>query len=176
MGDQGIDIKHRDQGAIEELTRRCAILHLDHIGSNGDPFECGSARPLDFGHWSAHKLEALSGYRISHGAAVATGIALDSYYAMKKALLTRGELSRILGGLTATGFKLWYPEMGDRRASGELAILEGLEEFREHLGGKLTITLPDSIGRKVEVNHLDPEFVEEGLFYLRSHTSNCQAG
>ena len=169
-------LNKRDQGAIEELTRRCAILHLDHIGSNGDPFEYGSARPLDFGHWSAHKLEALSGYRISHGAAVATGIALDSYYAMKKGLLTPAELSRILGGLTATGFKLWYPEMGSRRASGGLAILEGLEEFREHLGGKLTVTLPDSIGRKVEVDHLNPEFVEEGLFYLRSQAASSQAG
>lgn len=169
-------LKRRDQGAIEELTRRCAILHLDHIRSGGDPFEYGSARPLDFGHWSAHKLEALSGYRISHGAAVATGIALDSYYAMKKDLLSRVELSRVLGGLTDTGFSLWYPEMGERRPSGELAILEGLEEFREHLGGQLTITLPDSIGRKVEVSHLNYEFVEEGLFYLRSQAASAQVG
>ena len=158
----------RNQKTMEELIRRCAIHHLDHIALNGDPFEMGAARPLDFGHWSAHKLETLSRYRISHGAAVAAGIALDSYYAMKKGLLRRDELSRILGGITLCGLKVWYPEMAWRGSSGALVILEGLEEFREHLGGQLTITLPDSIGRKIEVHHMNSELIEEALFYLRS--------
>ena len=42
---------------MRPIVRRCAELHLDHIASSGDPFELGSSRPLDFGHWAAHKLE-----------------------------------------------------------------------------------------------------------------------
>ena len=64
-------------GAMRRMIRRCAELHVDHIALGGDPFESGAGRPLDFGHWAAHKLEELSGYRIRHGEAVAAGMALD---------------------------------------------------------------------------------------------------
>lgn len=165
----------RDQAAMEELVRRCAILHLDHIAKNGDPFELGTARPLDFGHWSAHKLETLSDFRVPHGQAVAAGIALDSYYAMKKGLIKKADLDRILTGITATGLPVWYPEMGERDGDGELRVLTGLEEFREHLGGCLTVTLPDGIGQKCEVHHVDVSLVEEGLFYLRDLSGATQA-
>ena len=161
---------HRDQKTMEDLIRRCATLHLDHIASGGDAFEMGTARPLDFGHWSAHKLETLSHYAITHGEAVAAGVALDSYYAMKKGLITKGDLGRILTGMTTCGLRLWYSEMGRRDAAGELVILEGLQEFREHLGGQLTITLPQSIGRKCEVHHMNVDHIEEGVFYLRSNS------
>ena len=65
----------RDEDVMTEQIYRCADLHMKHI-SGGDPFELGSARPLDFGHWAAHKLEQLSEYRLRHGEAVAIGIGL----------------------------------------------------------------------------------------------------
>ena len=74
---------NRDSSAMQELVERCAKLHLDHIASSGDPFEFGSARPLDFGHWSAHKLEMITDAGIRHGEAVGIGILLDSFYAVK---------------------------------------------------------------------------------------------
>jgi 3-dehydroquinate synthase len=70
----------RDQAAMEDVIRHSAALHLSHIATAGDPFEQTSSRPLDFGHWAAHKLEQLSGHRLRHGEAVAIGIALDSTY------------------------------------------------------------------------------------------------
>ncbi len=158
----------RRQGPMEELIRRCAILHLEHIASTGDPFEMGTARPLDFGHWSAHKLETLSNYRISHGAAVAVGVALDSYYAMKKGFITSSDFGRVLSGLTQSGLAVWYPELDRRDANGTLQILAGLEEFREHLGGTLTVTLPRPVGEKCEVHHVNVDWVEEGIVYLRT--------
>ncbi len=157
----------REQAPMEQLIRRCAVLHLEHIASNGDPFEMGTARPLDFGHWSAHKLETLSGYAIGHGQAVAAGIALDSYYAMKKGLIGRSDLLRIVQALTTCGLPVFYPEMTQRTADGELVLLEGLRDFREHLGGTLTVTLPDSIGARCEVHHINADAVEEGIFFLR---------
>ncbi|MEI7603371.1 MAG: 3-dehydroquinate synthase, partial [Opitutae bacterium] len=48
---------------ISECIRRSAELHALHITKGGDPFELGSARPLDLGHWVAHKCETLSNYR-----------------------------------------------------------------------------------------------------------------
>jgi 3-dehydroquinate synthase len=50
-------------GAAEPLyylVRRCAELHLRHIGASGDPFEFGSACPLNFGPRAAHRLESMT--------------------------------------------------------------------------------------------------------------------
>ncbi|MBM3850846.1 MAG: 3-dehydroquinate synthase [Verrucomicrobia bacterium] len=149
--------------AMRHLIRRSAELHLDHIALGGDPFEMGSARPLDFGHWAAHKLEQMTGYRLRHGEAVAIGIALDVFYSVRKALLDRAWAERILGLLERLGFTLFDPELRAVGPSGALAVLEGLEEFREHLGGELTITLLESIGRGVEVHEMDLPEVRQAL-------------
>lgn len=161
-------LKARDQALMEQAVRRCAVLHLEHIASGGDPFELGSARPLDFGHWSAHKLETMSHYALAHGQAVAIGIALDSYYAFRTGLLAEAQLSRVLRGLADCGLPVWSDLLAQRRKDGGLALLEGLDEFREHLGGRLTVTLPDGIGRRREVHEISGPIIEQGVQYLRS--------
>ncbi len=55
----------------------------------------------------------------------------------------------------------------DQQENGSPVILSGLEEFREHLGGKLTITLIPAIGEKLEVHEMDHEAVLEALSQLR---------
>lgn len=141
--------------ALEHAVQRGAELHLQHIATSGDPFELGSARPLDFGHWAAHKLEAMSHHRLRHGEAVAIGIALDVRYAAAASLLPSHVAQRIVGLLRGLGFTLWAPELAERDGRGRPRVLEGLEEFREHLGGRLAITLPTGIGRTVDVAAMD---------------------
>jgi 3-dehydroquinate synthase len=148
---------------MKHLIRRSAELHLNHIANGGDPFEMGSARPLDFGHWAAHKLEQMSEYRLRHGEAVAIGIALDVLYSVRQGLLARPAAERILSLLERLGFTLFDPELKSVAASGELGVLEGLEEFREHLGGELTITLLSDIGRGLEVHSMDIRHVRQSL-------------
>ncbi len=145
----------RDTAAMERLVVRCAELHLDHIATGGDPFELGSARPLDFGHWSAHKLETLSNYRIGHGQAVAIGLVLDSQYAAHLGWIPPEEAETLARALQTCGFELDVPErhitLGDNRP----ALLQGLDEFREHLGGALTLSLPRPVGQKDEIHEVD---------------------
>jgi 3-dehydroquinate synthase len=145
------------------LIYRCAELHLQHIATSGDPFESGSARPLDFGHWSAHKLEQLSGYRLRHGEAVAIGIALDTTYSCLSGFLSEPEWRRVLRLLLQVGFAVHAPELSERRDQRDhpRCILQGLREFREHLGGELTITLLERIGRGFEAHAIDePRMVQ----------------
>ena len=52
---------------------------------------------------------------------------------------------------------------------GRLAVFGGIEDFREHLGGKLALTLPTGVGRKVEVNELPYEIVDQSLKELKHH-------
>jgi 3-dehydroquinate synthase len=149
------DLVARDRAAMEELVYRCAVLHLQHIAGSGDPFEFGSSRPLDFGHWTAHRLEALSGFALGHGQAVAIGVALDVCYAAEKGFLPRVDAERILRGMTASGLPVWSPLLLKKDAAGQMEIRHGLEQFREHLGGILTLAMPDGPGRKQEIHELD---------------------
>jgi 3-dehydroquinate synthase len=155
-----------EPNAMKHLIRRCAELHLEHIATSGDPFETGSARPLDFGHWAAHKLEQLSHFQITHGEAVATGIALDVIYSQKIGLLDEKSCERILKLLEQLGFKLFTDELLQKNSGGGFQILAGLEEFREHLGGELTITLLKEIGRGVEVHEMNQQKIIEAVHEL----------
>jgi 3-dehydroquinate synthase len=128
----------------------------------------GRARPLDFGHWAAHKLEALSGYEIRHGQAVAIGVALDSQYAFLKGWLIESEMDDIHAGLADAGFLLWHPLLEQHDADGRLAVLRGLDDFREHLGGELCITFPQGIGRKREASEMDMALIERAIAALKA--------
>lgn len=159
-----------EPAAMKKLIRRCAELHLTHIATGGDPFEKGSARPLDFGHWSAHKLEQLSNFSVSHAEAVAMGIALDVIYSRMAGLLKDKSCERILKLLKHLGFNLYTDELLDVGAKGNLRILDGLEEFREHLGGTLTVTLLKDIGRAVEAHEMNPKKIVAAIHELRQRT------
>ena len=154
--------------AVERMVRRAAEIHMEHIASAGDPFELGSARPLDFGHWAAHKLETLSNHALRHGEAVAIGMALDARYSADMGLLRSEDLERICSLLEALGLRLWHDALGQLDASGQPAVLPGLREFREHLGGELTITLLQGIGRKVEVHTIDEARMRQAIDWLRA--------
>jgi 3-dehydroquinate synthase len=153
-------IARRDMETMQQVVYRCAQLHLNHIAGGGDPFEMGSSRPLDFGHWAAHRLEHLTDYRLRHGEAVAIGIALDCTYSYLAGLLSHQQWQQILNTLRAIGFTLYVSEM----ASSQL--FEGLTEFREHLGGELNITLLQGIGKAMEVNEVDVALYEQAISIL----------
>jgi 3-dehydroquinate synthase len=156
-----------EPAAMSYLIRRCAELHMRQIGHGGDPFETGSARPLDYGHWSAHKLERLSSHEINHGEAVAIGVALDTRYSVQVGMLQPGAELRVHALLRRLGFALWHPALDTRLPNGELALLRGLQDFREHLGGELTITLLREIGRGEEVHQMDSMQILKALDWLR---------
>jgi 3-dehydroquinate synthase len=156
-----------EPAAMQRLIFRCAELHVNHIATSGDPFEFGSARPLDFGHWAAHKLEQLSEYKIRHGEAVAIGIALDVIYSRDLGLLDAASAARILQLLESLGFDLFAGELLHADADGELEVLAGLEEFREHLGGQLNITLLKGIGKACEVSEMNLPRVVQAIFELQ---------
>ncbi len=160
-----------ERPAMATMIRRCAELHMRQIAHGGDPFEMGSARPLDFGHWSAHKLESLSNNHVRHGEAVAIGIALDTRYSVLTGLLPPGTEDRVAALLELLGFKLWHPALRAKRGECGLAILDGLREFREHLGGELTITLLQDIGRGIEVHEMNEALVRECIDWLEARRS-----
>ena len=158
----------RDLDAMEHIVKRSAILHLEHIRGGGDPFEMGSSRPLDFGHWSAHKLESMTQYALRHGEAVAIGVAVDICCAGQLGFISMQQRDRVLKAMLACGLILWHPILLKRNAvTTKLQIQDGLEEFRQHLGGQLTLTMPDGLGRKAEIHELPMTVIEKAITHLK---------
>ncbi len=145
----------RDMATMEHMVRLCAELHLEHTRTAGDPFEAGSARPLDFGHWSAHWLEIASRGEVTHGEGVAIGIAIDIMYARETGLVSRSEAERVIDCLETCGFTLQHELLQKRDPDNRREVFQGLERFREHLGGRLTLILPAPLGRGTEIHEVD---------------------
>ncbi|MGE5944142.1 MAG: 3-dehydroquinate synthase [Flavobacteriales bacterium] len=155
-------LRNRDMESMQYVIYKCAALHMEHITQGGDPFESGSSRPLDFGHWAAHKMEHMTHYDIRHGEAVAVGMAIDLVYAEKIGLINQDTLDAILEVIKNVGFDLKLP-IAEHQID---ELINGIEEFREHLGGKLTITLISEIGRKVDVHEIDTVIMKEAISSL----------
>lgn len=151
----------RDMDAMQRLIHRCAELHVQHICTSGDPFEMGSSRPLDFGHWSAHKLEQITSYQLRHGEAVAIGLGLDVTYSYLKGWLSKDEWQRVLNVLSEVGFSLYHEELSRPE------VFNGLREFREHLGGELTIQMLRTIGEGFNVHEVDESLMQQSIALLQ---------
>jgi 3-dehydroquinate synthase len=143
-------IRNREMAVCLPVIRRSAELHLQHITRGGDPFEMLEARPLDFGHWSAHKLEVLSEFKLRHGEAVAIGVAIDTAYSALKLGLPEERVEQVLRCLADLGFKFDCPILRDTEQ-----LFAGLEEFRQHLGGRLTVTMLEDVRKPVDVHEID---------------------
>lgn len=174
LRDNAAALREFQADALVRSIRRGAELHLQHIAQGGDPFELGSARPLDFGHWAAHKLESLSSHRLRHGEAVAIGMAIDTRYSVEAGLLAPADGDVIIGLLRNLGFQLWDEALEIVDSRGKPRVLAGLEEFREHLGGELTVTLLSGIGKSVDVHHMDERHVLSAVSWLgNADLSSC---
>jgi len=148
---------------LHQLVHRSAQHHVTHIATSGDPFEMGSVRPLDFGHWAAHKLEQLSDFRITHGEAVSIGIAIDTLYSQAIGYLDPRSTHRILALIQKLRLPTYAPELQHQTHDKQNAVIAGLEEFREHLGGQLTITLLKAIGHRQEVHKMDTQKILQSI-------------
>jgi 3-dehydroquinate synthase len=167
-------IRNREMDVCLNVIRRSAQWHLQHITRGGDPFEALEARPLDFGHWSAHKLEVLTNFELRHGEAVAIGVAIDTVYSSMAAGLSEADARRVLDCLTDLGYELDCPQLQDKAV-----LMTGLEEFRQHLGGRLTLTMLAGIGRPVDVHEVDRRLMHRAVQTVSDYWANgpsCSRG
>jgi 3-dehydroquinate synthase len=168
-------LNRRDMNVMADIIYKCAQLHLNHIATSGDAFETGSSRPLDFGHWAAHKLEQLTEYNLLHGEAVAIGIALDSTYSYLLGFISHWEWQKITNTLMGLGFKLYIHQLSQEVdfPNHSNSIIQGIEEFRTHLGGELNLTLITGIGKGIEVNEVNLDMYKQAIKILENIDSNC---
>lgn len=155
------EIRNRNGAVVSQAIDHACLQHMRHITGGGDPFEMLEARPLDFGHWSAHKLEPLTAYQLRHGEAVAIGVAIDCIYSSMKFGFPETDAINVCRCLSQLGLQLWHPALqpADR-------LMEGLEEFRQHLGGRLTITMLRAVGDPINVHQIDDSVMQQAIARL----------
>jgi 3-dehydroquinate synthase len=110
----------------------------------------------------------MTNYSLRHGEAVAKGIALDLTYAHLVGLITESDLQYILEVMLAIGFDLSLPLNSNAETE---KLLFGIEEFREHLGGELTITLISGIGKKHDVHTIDMTLMRQAIAKLNKYAT-----
>jgi len=156
---------------LEEAVERSAILHAEHIAQGGDPFESGSSRPLDYGHWAAHKLEQLTHFELSHADAVAVGVALDTVYSWRLGWLTEEKAVKVIELLKSLNMPIWHEGLEMKDSLNQRRVFAGIEEFREHLGGILTVMMLEDLGKGKDVHELDTDQLEWAMDWLRNYQS-----
>lgn len=142
---------------MAEICRRNVEIKAAIVGR--DEFEAGARMVLNFGHTVGHAAEALSGYRIPHGSAVAMGMSVIARAGARLGLTEPecpGELAGALGlfGLPSScGF-----------SAGDLARAALRDKKRS--GGSIALAVPKRVGlvEMVEIPVADLEgFISEGL-------------
>ncbi len=156
-----------EEKTLEYAVERSATLHAEHIAHGGDAFELGSSRPLDFGHWAAHYMETMSGYTLGHAEAVSVGMCLDIRYSVKLGWLSQADADRIIAVLTALGLPTFHPLLTQTAPDGVPEVLKGLNAFREHLGGRLTVLMLTAIGQGKDVHEIDPVLMTACISEMR---------
>ena len=155
-------LRRRVADVSKEAIARSCQLHLEHITAGGDPFEALEARPLDFGHWSAHRMEPMTNYALRHGEAVGIGVALDTLYSARKFGFPTPLAHAVCQTLADLGTPLWCDQLDTPDE-----VLRGLEEFRQHLGGRLTVTMLKNPGEAINVHEIDLPVMKSCIDELR---------
>ena len=101
-----------------------------------------------------------------HGEAVAIGMVLDALYAVQLGWLSQSEALRLIQLIRQLGFSLWQPELAATDPEGMPLIFTGLEEFRQHLGGELSIPLLTHLGGYQNVSEIQLPLMQKALEQL----------
>ncbi len=154
------------------VLSRTAQIYLGALESASDPLEEHSGRPLDLGHWSAYKLESISAFEIPHAEATAMGVLIDACYASRQGWLSNADFERIYTAYAQLGVPLWFPELEEVSADGNLSIFHGIPDFQEHKGGILSIPFPTGLGSTRQEYLIDLAVMEEVFEQLKCLASS----
>ena len=79
---------------LEDVITKCVSIKRDIVTK--DEFDTADRKLLNFGHTVGHAIESLSEYSISHGHAVAAGMAIESRAAVRMGMCKKDDLQDIL--------------------------------------------------------------------------------
>jgi 3-dehydroquinate synthase len=148
-----LEMSHRnilalDLQVLEDVIARCCKIKAAVVES--DEKESDFRRILNFGHTIGHAVEAVSGYMIAHGSAVAMGMVAASELAVLKGFLDRKEKERIENLLHQFGLPVAIPEEYDRDRIQKCLLAD-----KKTIGGRVFFVLPTTIGKVIITDEIE---------------------
>ncbi len=149
-------VRARDERVLDQVIRFSVMTKVDVI--RRDYKERGVRALLNFGHTVGHAIEVVSGYRVSHGAAVAAGLVAEASLATKVLGMPEDEVSLLASALTELGLptSVGYPPE---------RLVSAMRLDKKFLNGKPRIPLPRRLG-DFEIVELDWEVIGDWLTEL----------
>jgi 3-dehydroquinate synthase len=132
-------VRARRAATIETMVTRCIRIKRGIV--ERDPHEAGRRAVLNFGHTVAHALERVSGFRLSHGAAVAIGLCVEAGIACERTGFPSGHADRLERLLDLMGLPTRLPPTLDPRA-----IAAATRSDKKRRRGRARYALPVRLG------------------------------
>lgn len=149
-------------GSLEPETasdalRRSVAIKADVV-SRDERETLGIRALLNYGHTTAHALEAVTGYeRYLHGEAVSIGMMAAADISNRMGLLSDAEVQRQRSVLEAYGLPLTYRDVDPA------AIRAAMSMDKKTVGGRIRWVLLDGIGHAVTRSDVPSEFIDRAL-------------
>ncbi|HEV2034004.1 MAG TPA: 3-dehydroquinate synthase [Candidatus Dormibacteraeota bacterium] len=136
-----------DRNALEAVVFQCVTAKALIVAR--DERERGPRAILNYGHTVGHALEVASGFRISHGRAVAFGMRVAAKIAQSMDLCSKRLVETQDSMLTAFGLPDWEPRVDAAK------VLAAIPRDKKARRGKVAWVLPRRLGH-AEPGHIVP--------------------
>ena len=150
------DILALDMHVLEDVIARCCKIKAAIV--EADEKESDLRRILNFGHTIGHAVEAVSGYTLAHGSAIAMGMVASAELAVLKGILERREKDRLENLILEYGLPVAIPQEYDRDSIQAYLLAD-----KKTIGGKVFFVLPTSIGKVIITDEIEAGMVAEVL-------------
>jgi len=148
-----------DAAVLEKIVIENAVRKAGVVGK--DERETGERIILNYGHTVGHAVEAVSGFKLKHGEAVAIGMIAENSIARSRGLLSERQAFRIRQVIGEAGLPVSIPDF----STGEKErVLEVIKHDKKVFNDKVRFVLLKAIGRPVIVDDVDPALVKEVLY------------
>ena len=123
---------------LDDVIATCIRIKAEVV--EADEFEQGERKLLNLGHTLGHAIEKCSNYTVSHGHAVAMGLAAVTRAAVANGLATQELSDRISNALQNNGLPVSFPFPMEE-------LLPAIASDKKRAGSKLTLVVPLTIGK-----------------------------
>lgn len=122
---------------MEPVIAQCVAIKRDLVDE--DEHDNGARQLLNLGHTVGHTIEALSGYAISHGHAVAAGMGI-----VTRAAEAQGDCAPGTAAALETALRRNHLPIGTDFALADMAAV--MQQDKKRSGGIITLVIPRRVG------------------------------
>lgn len=150
-------VRSLEPETASDALRRSVAIKADVV-SRDERETLGIRALLNYGHTTAHALEAVTGYeRYLHGEAVSIGMMAAANISNRMGMLSDDEVDRQRSVLEAYELPLKY------RDADPMAIRDAMSMDKKTVGGRIRWVLLDGIGKAVTRSDVPPEYIDQAL-------------